>query len=216
MSTPSFTDSIKTDIQSSLAKSPRVAYKPMEPPTASPLPSPSPSPSKAKNAESFSTFFFFLIFTVFACLVFLVLYYFYYKPDQHGSWVDRVWQFLPSFQDKKVTPTVTVTTPPVSTMTPTSIPTSYLHDQVNDTPPVLLKKEEEDKIKKHKKVFEFKEDDAHSQQQQNKRTGKAGWCFVGEDRGFRSCARISESDTCISGDIFPSQDMCINPTLRYT
>ena len=44
--------------------------------------------------------------------------------------------------------------------------------------------------------------------------GKSGWCFIGEDRGFRSCALVNEGDKCMSGDIFPSQDLCINPNLR--
>jgi len=44
--------------------------------------------------------------------------------------------------------------------------------------------------------------------------GKAGWCYVGEDRGHRSCAEVSASDTCMSGDIFPSHELCINPNLR--
>ena len=45
-------------------------------------------------------------------------------------------------------------------------------------------------------------------------SGKSGWCFVGEDRGFRSCALVNEGDKCMSGDIFPSQELCINPNLR--
>lgn len=44
--------------------------------------------------------------------------------------------------------------------------------------------------------------------------GKAGWCYVGNDRGFRTCAEVGVSDTCMSGDIFPSQEICMNPTLR--
>jgi hypothetical protein len=43
---------------------------------------------------------------------------------------------------------------------------------------------------------------------------KAGWCFIGEDRGFRSCAKIGVNDTCMSGDIFPSHEICVNPSLR--
>ena len=43
---------------------------------------------------------------------------------------------------------------------------------------------------------------------------KAGWCFVGEDRGFRSCAKVGVNDTCMSGDIFPSHEICVNPSLR--
>ena len=45
-------------------------------------------------------------------------------------------------------------------------------------------------------------------------TGKSGYCYVGEDRGFRSCVSVSPDDTCMSGDIFPSMDICINPSLR--
>jgi hypothetical protein len=54
-------------------------------------------------------------------------------------------------------------------------------------------------------------DDATSRTQ---RTGKSGFCYIGEDRGFRSCIKIGEQDTCMSGDIFPTQAICINPRLR--
>ncbi len=43
---------------------------------------------------------------------------------------------------------------------------------------------------------------------------KSGYCFIGEDRGFRSCIQVSESTKCMSGDIFPSMDVCVNPSLR--
>ena len=45
-------------------------------------------------------------------------------------------------------------------------------------------------------------------------SGKAGWCYIGEDRGFRSCAQVGVNDECMSGDIFPSQELCVNPNLR--
>ena len=48
---------------------------------------------------------------------------------------------------------------------------------------------------------------------QNK-PSKAGFCYIGEDRGFRSCIRVTENDTCMSGDIFPTKELCINPNLR--
>lgn len=44
--------------------------------------------------------------------------------------------------------------------------------------------------------------------------GKAGWCYVGDDRGFRTCAEVGKNDMCMSGDIFPSQEICMNPNLR--
>jgi hypothetical protein len=43
---------------------------------------------------------------------------------------------------------------------------------------------------------------------------KPGWCYVGEDRGFRTCAQVGVDDKCMSGNIFPSQEICINPSLR--
>jgi hypothetical protein len=44
--------------------------------------------------------------------------------------------------------------------------------------------------------------------------GKSGWCYVGNDRGFRTCAEVGKNDSCMSGDIFPSQEICMNPSLR--
>jgi cytochrome c oxidase subunit IV len=44
--------------------------------------------------------------------------------------------------------------------------------------------------------------------------GKMGWCFIGEDRGFRSCEQVGVNDQCMSGDIFPTKDVCMNPNLR--
>jgi hypothetical protein len=41
-----------------------------------------------------------------------------------------------------------------------------------------------------------------------------GFCYVGEDKGFRSCIKVGKTDKCMSGDIFPTQDICINPSLR--
>lgn len=48
----------------------------------------------------------------------------------------------------------------------------------------------------------------------NKPAQKNGYCYVGTDRGYRSCIKVGESDKCMSGDIFPSKDICINPSLR--
>jgi hypothetical protein len=45
-------------------------------------------------------------------------------------------------------------------------------------------------------------------------SGKAGWCFIGEDQGVRSCSEIGVNDMCMSGDVFPTQAVCMNPNLR--
>lgn len=47
-----------------------------------------------------------------------------------------------------------------------------------------------------------------------KPASKSGFCYIGEDRGFRSCIEVGEGETCMSGDIFPTEAICINPNLR--
>lgn len=43
---------------------------------------------------------------------------------------------------------------------------------------------------------------------------KSGYCYVGTDKGYRSCVYVGRGETCMSGDIFPTIDICINPNLR--
>lgn len=43
---------------------------------------------------------------------------------------------------------------------------------------------------------------------------KPSYCYIGEDRGTRSCIKVDEDSKCMSGEIFPSMDLCINPDLR--
>lgn len=40
------------------------------------------------------------------------------------------------------------------------------------------------------------------------------WCYVGEYDDVRSCRSLENQDVCMSGNIFPSRDICINPNLR--
>jgi hypothetical protein len=63
----------------------------------------------------------------------------------------------------------------------------------------------------------YKKDDDYEPQQASSSvhdTGKAGWCLIGEDRGYRTCSKVGENDKCMSGDIFPTQQLCVNPNLR--
>ena len=43
---------------------------------------------------------------------------------------------------------------------------------------------------------------------------KSGYCYIGSDRGYRTCTKINEGEICMSGDIFPTMDQCVNPRLR--
>jgi hypothetical protein len=39
------------------------------------------------------------------------------------------------------------------------------------------------------------------------------FCYIGYDDGQRVCTNAFEGDTCMSGQIFPKMDICINPRL---
>jgi len=40
---------------------------------------------------------------------------------------------------------------------------------------------------------------------------KGGWCLVGEDNGARGCVLVDDHDKCMSGQIFPSKEVCLSP-----
>ena len=40
---------------------------------------------------------------------------------------------------------------------------------------------------------------------------KTNWCLVGEYKDRRGCVEVEDSDRCISGQIFPSQQQCMQP-----
>ena len=44
-------------------------------------------------------------------------------------------------------------------------------------------------------------------------SGKSGWCLVGEYANKRGCIEVSETDKCMSGQVFPNQKMCLNPNI---
>jgi hypothetical protein len=64
------------------------------------------------------------------------------------------------------------------------------------------------------KTASVQADDSYSSIQRSKGSGKSGWCFIGEGEGIRSCVEVGINDTCMSGDIFPTSAVCVNPNLR--
>jgi hypothetical protein len=45
--------------------------------------------------------------------------------------------------------------------------------------------------------------------------GQLNWCFIDEKDGIRNCKELETNTSyCLSGDIFPTRDICINPKLR--
>lgn len=41
-----------------------------------------------------------------------------------------------------------------------------------------------------------------------------GFCYIGEDRGVRSCMPVGANDKCMSKQIYPTMEICVNPSLR--
>jgi hypothetical protein len=46
------------------------------------------------------------------------------------------------------------------------------------------------------------------------KTGIEGYCFIGSDNDVRTCAPVGKNNKCMSGDIFPSLEICMDPKLR--
>ena len=42
---------------------------------------------------------------------------------------------------------------------------------------------------------------------------KTNWCLIGEYQQKRGCIEIKDHDKCMSGQVFPTQKMCLNPNL---
>jgi len=59
-----------------------------------------------------------------------------------------------------------------------------------------------------------KQDDDDPDPYTSEITGKSRYCFVGIDNNVRSCLEVSSSDKCMSGNIFPSMELCVNTSLR--
>ena len=106
----------------------------------------------------------------------------------------------------------------VSTPEPTVPSTSVKSQTVQNTiPPTDIMRENTlnkalNTSQQTKPSTDYQADDASSTIQSG--PPKSGWCFIGEDRGFRTCGQVGINDTCMSGEIFPSQQICVNPTLR--
>ena len=39
--------------------------------------------------------------------------------------------------------------------------------------------------------------------------GKAGWCFIGEEKGTRNCSKVGVNDKCMNNQIFDTSEQCI-------
>jgi nitrogen regulatory protein PII len=65
-------------------------------------------------------------------------------------------------------------------------------------------------------VMEQDDDDVDETIINKKTKGRSGdgFCYIGEDNGVRSCLKVGRGERCMSGQIFPTMDVCVNPNLR--
>ena len=79
------------------------------------------------------------------------------------------------------------------------LPPPAIDQKINNAPPPPPK--------------EPKPDNSDNPIQKPPTSAKKSWCLVGEYQGRRGCIEITDQDKCISGQVFPEQKMCLNPTL---
>lgn len=61
---------------------------------------------------------------------------------------------------------------------------------------------------------DVEDDDVEDDDSDNDVTSKSGYCFVGKSKNKRYCSKLDAKSQCMSGDIYPTLEKCINPNLR--
>ena len=56
--------------------------------------------------------------------------------------------------------------------------------------------------------------DTISSYKQEQLVKENSYCYIGTDNGQRECTNAFEGDVCMSGQIFPKMEICVNPRLR--
>lgn len=95
-------------------------------------------------------------------------------------------------------PTPTAIPVPVPIAVPT--PAKTMDETINTPPP--------------KYMNEVEADTTTSNIQTTPITKKGNWCYIGDYKDRRECVDIDDADRCLSGQIFPSQQMCLNPIIN--
>lgn len=183
------------------------------------------------NFASSSYTFYILIFLIMAVLGINIFAYLGYLTENTIYYL-RPLLFVSINAASDITQDI-ISTSAEGTKTATDIVSGTVNSAINTTSDVMTQSSghddsdddlEEDTIDDYKKLQKNinennkpstnipEPDDVLSSTQKSK--SKSGYCYIGEDRGFRSCINVGENDTCMSGDIFPSEEICINPSLR--
>ena len=83
----------------------------------------------------------------------------------------------------------------------------------------IKEKELEEKIKninvKKGAVNELTEKvDSITNYKQEQKVKENSFCYIGYESGQRECTNVFDGDICMSGEIFPKMEICMNPHLR--
>jgi Skp family chaperone for outer membrane proteins len=80
----------------------------------------------------------------------------------------------------------------------------------------LEKKEQETKEmeKKEEKGAIKKLDEKISGYTKEQTVTSNGYCYIGYDNNNRECTNVSDGDICMSGQVFPTMDICLYPKFR--
>jgi len=70
-------------------------------------------------------------------------------------------------------------------------------------------------LPKTKSVDDPEEDTTANPIQNPISANKGGWCLVGEQAQRRGCIMVEDANKCMSGQIFPSKRLCLNPTISH-
>ena len=224
----------------SSSPSPSSSSSPSSSPSPSSSSSPSSSPSPSSSSFSFSSFFDFktiLILFLFAFLLLILLgiNIFTILGNSVNNLSDVLGPFIKNFMKALGYSTGTVintSADTVSDVAKTSIDIAegsvqnignLLISASGETqtpgastpaPPAPPAKSLEETVQKNTpKTSEPNPDNSSNPIQKPISADKSSWCLVGEYQNKRGCVPVTESDKCLSGQIFPNQAMCLNPTL---
>lgn len=100
----------------------------------------------------------------------------------------------------------------------TKKPEEVLEDNTNANESTMLKNERKLNERSRDVSNEVKNTIAKKEQSEpvpsETSTSEHGYCYIGKTNNIRNCAKVSSKNKCMSGDIFPTMDLCINPNLR--
>jgi short subunit fatty acids transporter len=81
-------------------------------------------------------------------------------------------------------------------------------------PEKIIEEEVKEKVDALKEKTKKRILNDHLEEREAQALEESGFCYIGTDRGIRSCIRVNPGDKCMSGQIFPRSDICVNPSLR--